>query len=294
MPTLAIVIPYYKAEFFEQCLKSLADQTNKNFNVYIGDDCSPNSPDVILNQFKNQLVINYHRFDSNLGSTYLTQQWDRCIDLIQDEKWIMLIGDDDELSENVVEDFYNSLDEINNKNIQVVRANVTEIDGDNKVLREFVYPRFELSTSSYIKKIVSDYHITLPEYIFSVSAYKKYGFVHFPFAFGSDNIAWLEFSEGKEIFTLPNGICYMRLSNFNISGDKSNVKDKVFAKYLTHQYIIKNLFNYFDVDQQKIVIEKGYKYLLFSDSKNYKERFSYLLRVKKNLNLNEIKTIFFS
>ena len=41
---LAIVIPYYKYTFFEETLLSLQNQTNKKFNVYIGDDASPENP----------------------------------------------------------------------------------------------------------------------------------------------------------------------------------------------------------------------------------------------------------
>lgn len=38
---LAIVIPYYKLTFFEETLQSLANQSDKRFKVYIGDDASP-------------------------------------------------------------------------------------------------------------------------------------------------------------------------------------------------------------------------------------------------------------
>lgn len=292
MKQLAIVIPYYKFDYFEECLQSLANQTNKQFTLYIGDDCSPNSPKVILNKYQNLNIV-YKRFKSNLGSNYLTKQWDRCIDLVNNEPWIMMLGDDDKISDNVVEEFYNSLNEIESKKINVVRNNVIEIDGNNTILREFFYPRYEKSTDSFIKKITQNYHVTLPEYIFKKESYKKIGFKHFPFAFGSDNIAWLEFTNGNFIYTLPKGICYMRLSEHNISGNNKNIKEKVFSKYLTNKYIINNILNFFEDYQKKIIIEKGYKYLLFSDNKNIKERIYYLLIVLKYLKINEIKNIFF-
>ena len=37
---LAIVIPAYKAAFFERTLESIALQTDQRFRVYIGDDAS--------------------------------------------------------------------------------------------------------------------------------------------------------------------------------------------------------------------------------------------------------------
>ena len=53
---LAIVIPYYKIAFFEETLKSLANQTNKQFIVYIGDDASKDDPTFLLK--KNLTQIN--------------------------------------------------------------------------------------------------------------------------------------------------------------------------------------------------------------------------------------------
>lgn len=293
MNKLAIVIPYYKLTFFEETLQSLAEQTNQNFTLYIGNDKSQEDPQFLIEKYAS-IISNYVKFDSNLGGTFLTKQWDRCIDLIQDEEWIMLLGDDDKISHNLVDEFYRNLLEIEENNIEVVRSNVIEINGEGNVLRECFYPKLEKSTDAYIKKIQDNYHITLPEYIFTKTVYKKYGFKHFPFAFGSDNIAWLEFTEGKNIFTLSEGVCYMRMSDFNISGDNSNIKEKVYAKYLTHKYIINSLIHYFNKNQQKIIIEKGYKYLLFSNSINYKERIDYFLKNLKLLNYQDIKKIFFS
>lgn len=38
---LAIVMPAYKARFLRQALESIAQQTDKRFTVYVGDDASP-------------------------------------------------------------------------------------------------------------------------------------------------------------------------------------------------------------------------------------------------------------
>ena len=108
---LAIIIPYYKLVFFEETLQSLADQTDERFKVYIGDDASPENPTEIVKQYRGKFDFVYHRFETNLGSISLPQQWERCIALTADEEWIMILGDDDYLGENVVEQFYAHLQE---------------------------------------------------------------------------------------------------------------------------------------------------------------------------------------
>ena len=88
---LTIVIPYYKIDFFEETLISIANQTDKRFNVYIGDDTSPDNPSLLLDKFKDSFNFNYKRFDSNLGSISLVKQWHRCIDLVQDEEMLEIV-----------------------------------------------------------------------------------------------------------------------------------------------------------------------------------------------------------
>ena len=63
---LAIVIPYFKLTFFEETLLSLANQTNKRFKVYIGNDASPESPLLLLEKYKDKFDFVYHEFESNL------------------------------------------------------------------------------------------------------------------------------------------------------------------------------------------------------------------------------------
>lgn len=46
---LSIVIPYYKIDYFEETITSLKNQTDKRFNLYIGNDFSPNDPLPIIN-----------------------------------------------------------------------------------------------------------------------------------------------------------------------------------------------------------------------------------------------------
>ena len=72
---LAIVIPYYKINFFEKTLSSLAQQTDQRFQVYIGDDESPVPPTELLEKYQGKFSFTYKRFKDNLGSVSLVKQW---------------------------------------------------------------------------------------------------------------------------------------------------------------------------------------------------------------------------
>ena len=99
--TLAIVIPAYKIQYLNDTLESLANQTCLRFNVYIGDDCSPNPIRDIVEPFFNRIEVSYIRFDTNLGGRSLVQQWYRCVNLTF-EDYIWLFSDDDVLPNDAV------------------------------------------------------------------------------------------------------------------------------------------------------------------------------------------------
>ena len=82
---LAIIIPYFKINFFEKTLESLAQQTDQRFQVYIGDDASPVPPTELLENYQGKFSFTYRRFTENLGSISLAKQWERCIAMMQEE-----------------------------------------------------------------------------------------------------------------------------------------------------------------------------------------------------------------
>ena len=107
---LAIIIPTYKEEFLAETLESLTNQTNMDFNVYVGDDCSPFDLGKIVDSFQDKLSVSYTRFSNNLGKTNLIAHWNRCLDLLQEEEYFCLFSDDDVMESRCVEAFYQSLE----------------------------------------------------------------------------------------------------------------------------------------------------------------------------------------
>jgi glycosyltransferase involved in cell wall biosynthesis len=67
MSDLEVIIPAYKSMFFPQTLLSIANQTNKKFTLYIGDDCSSEN----LYGIVYQLFILHDKFINKLLKPYL-------------------------------------------------------------------------------------------------------------------------------------------------------------------------------------------------------------------------------
>ena len=281
---LAIIIPYYKLTFFEATLDSLAVQTNQNFKVYVGDDASPESPTDLLSKYQGKLNFLYHRFETNLGGISLTQQWERCIALAGNEEWIMILGDDDVLGENVVEAFYYDIEGITRVS-NVIRFASMKIDGDGiSISKIYSHPRNEKS----IDFIFRDSRSSLSEYVFNKKQILNIGFKDFPLAWFSDVLAVLEFSDFKEVITINEAVVYIRITDLSISGNQNNLKSKAKATFYFYHYLLTKKSGQF-VKNQKIE-------LLLKISKCYiynKKELNYFFKISKIYLINFLFTDYF-
>lgn len=264
---LAIIIPFYKISFFEKALASLASQTNKNFSVYIGNDASPDDPAKIIESFGNDLKIIYKKFDDNLGGLSLTRQWARCINMVQNEEWLMLLGDDDELSENCVELFYSSLHKINQADCKVVRlASILDNVIDDKRSNIFQHPIVEKATDFFYRRLTGKTRSSLSEYIFRTTAYRKYGFHNYKLGWYSDDRAWLEFSEFGSIYSLNSAHAVIRFSRENISTWNFKTEEKLESAYMFFRFLISTHLGKFKKFQRKDLL-RSYESLVYRNKK---------------------------
>lgn len=254
---IAIVIPYYKISFFEETLQSLANQTVKRFKVYIGDDASPENPMLLLQKYRDKINYSYVRFDSNLGGISLVRQWNRCISMVESEKWIQILGDDDVLSSNFIETFYNNLEEIKKLDINVVKYASCRIDFNGKNISQlYKHPKIESSIDFFFRRLNGKTRSSLSEFIFNLVSLKTIGFKEFPYAWQTDVLAFLEFSNFKNIFTLNNSVVYVRSSFNNISSREDLYIQKNTATFLFYYYLIDKKFNQFNITQQLVLLNK--------------------------------------
>ncbi len=247
MNRLAIIIPAFKGDFFENTLKSLANQTCNEFTVYIGIDASPFDFENIIRRYEDKLNLRVTRFKNNLGRKDLVGQWERCISLSAEEEWIWLFSDDDYMDNNTVQSV---IDAINHTEIKdLIHLNVEVVDENNKPIktREFIkepFPDFINATEFIKKRLKFRINSFVVEYIFSREIYKKCGgFTKIDLAWGSDDITWVNFSKEGKIYTLQNGKVYWRSSRYNISPIlKPDIARRKIQASLTYLKEIKIIF----------------------------------------------------
>lgn len=203
-------------------MTSLSSQTCLDFTVYIGDDASPYDIQSIVAQYEGRLNIVYHRFCENLGGTNLVGQWERCIALSQDEPWIWLFSDDDEMESKCVENFFAELRK--GKSYDLYHFNIDIITETGGFLaRRQQYPTWLSSKNYIVRKLKGEIASYVVEYIFSRNIYERCGgFQNFDLAWNSDDATWVKFGLEKGIKTVDGAKVKWRRSSFNISPNNTN------------------------------------------------------------------------
>jgi glycosyltransferase involved in cell wall biosynthesis len=286
---LAIVIPYYKLTFFEETLQSLANQTDKRFKVYIGDDASLEDLSELLEQYRGKFDFQYHRFADNLGGFSLTRQWERCIALSSNEEWIIILGDDDYLGLNVVEQFYSHLPIFQEKTNVVRFASQLVYEPEKTKSKIYVNPVWESTTDSFYRKFKRIAMSSLSEYVFYRKGYEKYGFYDYPLAWNSDDRAWLDFSDDKPIYSINEAVVYPRMSNMNITGKSDNWKSKNESSAAFYHFLITDKLKLYSKYQRIKIIRKYYFELKKVKSLGVKDWMFVIKHYLGNLNVQAVK-----
>lgn len=254
---IAIVIPYFKFNFFEETLQSLANQTDKRFKVYIGNDASPVNPEELLSKFENIFDFEYKEFKNNLGGVSLVQQWERCLKIKKEEKWTLILGDDDVLDQNCISDFYKNLPEIIQSETNVVRYASLVIDGNgNEISKKYLHPVIEKSTDFLFRKYRGGTRSSLSEYVFKSNIIKQVKLKEFPLAWHSDVLAILEFSNFKSIYTINSSFVYFRNSDFNITNSATNLVLKNKASFQFYYYLLHSKKEHFRTAELNILYDR--------------------------------------
>ncbi len=216
---LAIVIPAYRKTFFKEVLESIANQTNKNFTLYIGDDCSPDDLYSIVKEYENRIEIVYKHFDENFGGKDLVAHWNRCIDLTKNEEWVWLFSDDDIMENNCVEEFFFKIEQ--EAKAYLYHFDLVRIDEFNNVLSiENKFPNHFTAVEFLYMKMTNRINSYVVEYIFNKDQfYNKGCFQKFDLAWGSDQATWVKLSLEKGIISIPSARVKWRNSGGNISAN---------------------------------------------------------------------------
>ena len=247
MHSLAIIVPAYKALFLKKTLECMAGQTDKNFSLYVGDDCSPENLRAVCDEFDDTLELHYIRYDKNLGGSDLAAHWERCIDESR-EPYIWLFSDDDTMPCDAVQRI-NTAIAARKKAFYRLPLEVIGEQGE----RIFEAPAFEGENDTALTFLCEKFSGRRPsaaiEFVFARELYLAAGrFVHFPVAWSSDDATWFRYAlRAGGIENLPGkAVGWRQSGGANISTNPRLNKEKMrattlFIKWLHDEMILQEI-----------------------------------------------------
>lgn len=224
MIKVSFVLPAYKKQYLFKSITSIVQQTNKNWELIIIDDCSPEDLYSVVDQF-NDDRITYHRNEENIGGTNLVAQWNHCLEYASGD-YVILAADDDMYEPTFLEEVNKLIQKY--PNVDLLRSRVLQIDEEDKpIWDDGVFEEYQ-SKYKYLHDWLEGGMFTcIGNYVFRRSALLEIGgFMDFPCAFGSDIATPIALSTNGVAHT-KDMLFKFRQSTIHLSDDKSKYIQKL-------------------------------------------------------------------
>lgn len=224
---LAIVIPAYKTKFLQATLESIAAQTDQRFRLYVGDDASPETVEIIVRQFSQKISTHYQRFNENLGKKSLIGHWTRCLNLTT-EPWLWIFADDDLMEPGCVAAFYAELGRTAGRhdayrfNTIVEKTASRFPKGETEIKPP--HPKLQSGKDFLCSQLRGPNNSNMQEIIFSRAAWQRVGIPDFPLAWGTDDVFIASLGEPRPLCAIDGPRIHWRWSDYNITGGNSRAE----------------------------------------------------------------------
>jgi len=125
-PIVSVLIPTYnKAEFLGEAIESVLNQTFKDFELIIVDDCSKDNTDDVVKRYQDDCRVKYFKNVKNLG---IGGNWNKTLGLATG-KYIKFLMGDDKFEPELLEKYVSVME--NNPNVSLVTS-YRGVFGDRK------------------------------------------------------------------------------------------------------------------------------------------------------------------
>lgn len=250
---LAILIPFYKIAYFRDTLNSLSKQFDRDFEIYIFDDNSPDNVMPLINEFKGQIKIKYQKFAVNTGTISLANYWTKCIKFLPRHiRWVIILGDDDYLEPNYISLSKKIITE--KENISLVIHSTNVVNSSNSILRKFVINQC-FSNDFVIGKLNGVQRLSLSEMLINCSVFNEIEFRDYPLAWNSDLMFFFEVSEKYQVYYSNEITVNVRVSEHSISGNSKLEKNKSNANVMFLKDLLSEYKSSFNSQQLKFIIK---------------------------------------
>lgn len=220
MKRFSILIPIIKVRFLGTAIQSVVHQTYHDWELVLLNDCSKENVDAVVKNFADQR-IRYYKSEVNLGKVFPTVAWNKAVSLSKGE-YICLLGDDDFLSANYLEEISKLVEKY--PAVNLFRARLKRVNEMNQVIQvgDKVPVHETWDQMLYQRNVNLRVQSTSEFTVKRDKLVEVGGFPHFPRACGSDDVLYLMLAEENGVAATNAACSYWRKSSLNISDNDNH------------------------------------------------------------------------
>jgi len=279
-PVVSIIVPNYNhQQFLKQRIDSIINQSYKDFEVIILDDCSNDDSKKIIENYRNHIKVSHIIYNlKNSGSTFL--QWQKGINVARG-KYIWIAESDDWCEYNFLETLIYPLLSDDRYVIGFSQTYMIINDNEIKWKSDFNKLASDLTGIEFINTyMLSGNKICNASMaIFKKATLKNITKDYLQFKFCGDWLFWIEIAKQGNVFISGKYLNYFRKHDNDVSSKFYNNSEN----YLEEIKLLKIFLQYHfinEIEYRSLVLEK---YTKFKSS-------SFLIEEKKG---KEIKDAFY-
>lgn len=197
MVKFSVCIPAYKSKYLKECMVSILDQSIRDLELIILNDCSPEPIEQIVSEFQDTR-IRYYKNEKNVGALNLVDNWNKCLSLASGE-YMVIMGDDDLLEPDYLDEFSRLISAYPSLEVFHCRSKIINDEGEILMLTPSC-PSYESAYDSIWHRLQQYRSNYISDYMYRTkSLQERGGFYFLPLAWGSDDITAFVASAEKGI-----------------------------------------------------------------------------------------------
>ena len=236
---VSIAIPAYKRRWLREAIESALSQDYEDIELIIVDDHSPHNLKEVVNPYLSDNRVSYHCNETNIGKDSVANNWNRCLDYIRGEFFVLLCDDD-----ILMPGFVSTLLDLARKYPQCDIFHGRRMLYDENTLSTEVsasWPEYE-SFDEFVKnKAEVKRKHTITEFLYRSASILEEKFTVFPVGYFSDDATVLKIAQKGGIASSREAVCKIRVSEEQISSAGKYAVEKARAAILYYDWYKTNI-----------------------------------------------------
>lgn len=233
---VSIAIPAYKRKWLKDAIASVLNQDYSDIELIIVDDHSPQNLKEVVEPYLVDKRVSYYYNDINIGKESVANNWNKCLEYVRGEFFVLLC-DDDVLMPNFVSELLCLAQKYPQCNIFHGRRMFYYEETGSFEMTES-WPEYESFEEFVQAKAEGLRKHTITEFLYRSRSIVKEKYTVFPVGYFSDDASILKIVKEGGIASSQEPVCKIRMSDEQISHVGRHAVEKVRATLMYYEWYI--------------------------------------------------------